>query len=151
MSERFKEAVSKTVVRLSVPRVRISPSPSIEKTLVAHPREGRLSEIVAVIKNMNKQAISGGVAHTIPEDLEKALTGNKVALEKWESLTPLARNEWICWTITVKQEKTRKEHVERAVCELKEGKRRPCCWPGCPHREDKPLNPTQKWIFSDKK
>jgi len=72
--------------------------------------------------------------HTVPEDLHKALMADKTAQAKWEDITPLARNEWICWTISVKKDETRKEHVERVVSELKEGMRRPCCWAGCPHR-----------------
>jgi uncharacterized protein YdeI (YjbR/CyaY-like superfamily) len=83
---------------------------------------------------MSKRAISGGVVHTLPSDLRKALAGDAAALEKWEDITPLARNEWICWTISVKKPETRKQHVERVRSELKEGMRRPCCWPGCPHR-----------------
>ena len=58
----------------------------------------------------------------------------RIALAAWEDITPLARNEWICWTISVKKEETRRQHVERVCSELKEGMRRPCCWPGCPHR-----------------
>lgn len=99
---------------------------------------------------MSPQKISEGTAHTMPADLRKALTGDKAALEKWESLTPLARNEWICWTISVKLDETRAEHVSRVVSELKEGMRRPCCWMGCIHRKDKPINATQKWILEKK-
>lgn len=95
---------------------------------------------------MSPKAISGGVAHPMPADLRAALTSDKAALEKWESLTQLARNEWICWTISVKQAETREEHVSRVVSELKEGMRRPCCWIGCIHRKDKPMNATQKWM-----
>lgn len=91
--------------------------------------------------------ISGGTAHTLPADLRSALAADAVALKKWESLTPLARNEWICWVEFVKQEKTRNEHIARVVPELKEGKRRPCCWLGCTHRTDKKLSSTQKWIL----
>ncbi len=94
--------------------------------------------------------ISGGTAHKLPEDLKKALASDPKALAAWEDLTPLARNEWICWTITVKKPETRKEHLERVVPELKEGMRRPCCWMGCVHRKDKPLNPSQKFILSKK-
>jgi hypothetical protein len=46
----------------------------------------------------------------------------------------LARNERICWVISVKKSETRKDHVRRTVTELIDGKRRPCCWAGCPHR-----------------
>jgi uncharacterized protein YdeI (YjbR/CyaY-like superfamily) len=72
--------------------------------------------------------------HTLPVDLRKALGASPEALAAWGDITPLARNEWICWTISVKKEKTRKEHVRRVVEDLIQGKRRPCCWPGCPHR-----------------
>ncbi len=72
--------------------------------------------------------------HKLPTDLYKALSADKVALKKWGNITPLARNEWICWTISVKQDATRQKHIERAVSELKERARRPCCWSGCHHR-----------------
>lgn len=78
--------------------------------------------------------ISAGTVHKMPEDLRKALASSKAALAAWEDITPLARNEWICWVISVKKAETRKEHVRRTVEELKEGMRRPCCWAGCPHR-----------------
>jgi len=94
------------------------------------------------------KTIAQGVVHDVPADLHKALISDKPALEQWEDLTPLARNEWICWTITVKQEKTRREHVMRTVSELKQGKRRPCCWIGCIHRDDKAMSATQKWVLS---
>ncbi len=100
---------------------------------------------------MTKTAISEGVAHKIPADLKKALISAPAAVAAWESLTPLARNEWICWNVTVKQEATRRDHIIRTVKELQEGKRRPCCWMGCPHRTDKPINPTQKWLLEKTK
>lgn len=91
---------------------------------------------------MATQTISEGVVHELPADMRKALLANKSALQKWESLTPLARNEWICWTISVKQPATRKSHVERTVSELNDGMRRPCCWLGCIHRPDKAVSPS---------
>ncbi len=95
--------------------------------------------------------ISAGVVHDLPEDLKNALSVDKEALALWESLTPLARNEWICWAISVKQEETRKEHVQRVISELKEGIRRPCCWYGCIHRTDKAISPSVKGVLSKKK
>jgi hypothetical protein len=92
--------------------------------------------------------ISGGVAHTLPADLQKALMSDPKALVAWEDITPLARNEWICWIISVKQPETRREHVERVCPELKEGMRRPCCWSGCIHRKDKSLSLSQKFVLS---
>lgn len=97
---------------------------------------------------MTKKVISGGVVHRVPEDLKKALTADAKALTIWEGLTPLARNEWICWVTFVKKEETRKEHVQRAVQELKEGVRRPCCWIGCIHRKDKKISPSVQYVLS---
>jgi hypothetical protein len=94
--------------------------------------------------------ISGGTVHTLPPDLRKALIAGPKALKIWESLTPLARNEWICWAITVKQAETRKKHIERVVSELLEGMRRPCCWIGCIHRKDKPISSSVQWVLSRK-
>jgi len=96
------------------------------------------------------KVISGGVAHTVPQDLREALTSDAKALELWESLTPLARNEWICWTTFVKQQKTRDDHVRRVVSELKEGMRRPCCWLGCIHRTDKKVSKSVQYVLSKK-
>ena len=62
---------------------------------------------------MPEKEIATGVVHKIPADLRKALLSDESARERWEDLTPLARNEWICWTITVKQQKTRDEHVRQ--------------------------------------
>ena len=76
-----------------------------------------------------------GVVHTVPKDLKAALLLNPRAHTLWEQITPLARNEWICWTISVKKAETRAEHITRLTEDLAKGKRRPCCWPGCPHRE----------------
>jgi uncharacterized protein YdeI (YjbR/CyaY-like superfamily) len=83
---------------------------------------------------MSKNVI-GGVVHSVPADLKIALLSDTKSLELWEGLTPLARNEWICWVTFVKKEVTREDHVRRVVRQLKEGKRRPCCWVGCMHRK----------------
>ena len=93
------------------------------------------------------EKIPDGVVHKVPADLSKALTADGAALKKWEDITPLARNEWICWIETVKTVETRKQHVERTINQLKEGKRRPCCWMGCVHRKDKPLSPSQVFLL----
>ena len=96
---------------------------------------------------MSKKEISDGVVHKVPTDLKKALTTDTAALAKWEDITPLARNEWICWVESVKTPETRKQHVERTVVELREGMRRPCCWMGCTHRTDKPLSASQRFVL----
>ena len=82
------------------------------------------------------------MVHTVPADLRKALTSDPDVLAKWNNLTPLARNEWICWTTIVKKAETRAEHIERLCADLLKGKRRPCCWPGCPHRRQN----AKKWF-----
>lgn len=97
---------------------------------------------------MVDNSISGGVVHDVPEDLHQALTSDQEALALWEGLTPLARNEWICWVTFVKKEETRTDHVARTVSELKEGMRRPCCWLGCIHRKDKKVSPSVSGILA---
>jgi uncharacterized protein YdeI (YjbR/CyaY-like superfamily) len=82
-----------------------------------------------------KEKIAGGVVHDLPEDLMAALSSNQKALETWQDITPLARNEWICWVDSAKKSATRAKRITWGCESLEEGKRRPCCWPGCPHRE----------------
>jgi hypothetical protein len=94
------------------------------------------------------KGIVGGTVHKLPLDIQKALASDKKALAAWEDITSLARNEWICWVISVKKDETRKEHLKRLVSELKEGVRRPCCWIGCIHRADKPVSSSVKWALS---
>jgi len=84
--------------------------------------------------DMPTATIESGVVHDLPADLRKALLSDDSALERWQDLTPLARNEWICWVITTVKPETRADHIERTITELLEGKRRPCCWAGCAHR-----------------
>lgn len=83
---------------------------------------------------MSKKEIASGVVHEIPVDLENALSVDKSALSVWQEITPLSRNEWICWVEDAKKSETRQKRIERTCAELKEGKHRPCCWPGCSHR-----------------
>jgi uncharacterized protein YdeI (YjbR/CyaY-like superfamily) len=97
---------------------------------------------------MAQKEIAGGVAHKLPTDLQKALISSPKALAAWEHITPLARNEWICWIVTVKTADTRKNHIQRTVTELSQGKRRPCCWMGCIHRTDKAMSASQKWVLN---
>ena len=78
--------------------------------------------------------IATGVAHRVPADLREVLSSSAELRAAWNDLTPLARNEWICWTISVKKPLTRQQHLARLREDLAAGKRRPCCWPGCPHR-----------------
>lgn len=94
--------------------------------------------------------ISGGTVHKLPPDLHKALSVATKALAAWEDITPLARNEFICWVEEAKQFETRERRIKRTIEDLSKGKRRPCCWMGCIHRTDKDISPSVRWILSRK-
>ena len=85
-------------------------------------------------RHITKKGVSVGVVHKVPADLRKVLTSIPEAFAAWEDITPLARNEWICWVESAKKSETRNQRIERVCTELMEGKRRPCCWAGCVHR-----------------
>jgi hypothetical protein len=82
----------------------------------------------------NPPVIQGGVVHRVPADLREVLLRDATMLSAWQSCTPLARNEWICWITSPKLAETRARRIRIAHSQLTQGKRRPCCWPGCPHR-----------------
>ena len=83
---------------------------------------------------MLRDRIADGVAHEAPMDLRKALNSSPRARAIWQDITPLARNEWICWVISGKKAETRDIRIKNALSKLAGGMRRPCCWAGCPHR-----------------
>jgi len=95
----------------------------------------RLASTLDYDGQMSSQAVPGGVVHGLSEDLRGALISNANALAAWKDITPLARNEFICWVEDAKQETTRVRRIRRTQEELEEGQRRPCCWPGCKHRD----------------
>lgn len=110
------------------------------------PSKGRCYGILKV--PMTKKTLPSGTIHALTVDIRQALLSSASAREAWEGLTPLARNEWICWVTFVKQAATRKEHVARLIADLKKGKRRPCCWIGCIHRTDKKISPSIQGILA---
>lgn len=81
-----------------------------------------------------RRQVATGVVHETPADLRDALRAHPQALATWDDITPLARNEWICWIESAKKAETRSRRIECGCESLKDGKRRPCCWPGCSHR-----------------
>lgn len=83
---------------------------------------------------MARSGLPSGVVHDLPSDLEAAIAASNDATLKWQKITPLARNEWICWVSDAKKDATRNKRIDRTIADLKSGKSRPCCWPGCPHR-----------------
>jgi uncharacterized protein YdeI (YjbR/CyaY-like superfamily) len=84
---------------------------------------------------MSSLKVPGGVVHELPDDLRETLVASASALHAWNDITPLARNEFICWVEDAKRAPTRDRRIRRTREELEEGQRRPCCWPGCKHRE----------------
>ena len=82
-----------------------------------------------------QQTLPGGVVHELPADLGAELVTSAAALDAWNDITPLARNEFICWVEDAKRAPTRERRIRRTREELEDGMRRPCCWPGCSHRE----------------
>jgi hypothetical protein len=97
------------------------------------------------------RAFLHGTAHRAQDDLQTALQSDPAVLALWQSLTPLGRNEFICWVDDAKQAATRARRITRTVGELQEGKRRPCCWPGCIHRTDKAPGRWQQDVLVDGK
>jgi len=87
----------------------------------------------------------------MPDDLRIVLAADEAVLAAWHDITPLARNEFICWVENAKQIETRERRIRRTAEELLEGQRRPCCWIGCIHRTDKEISPSIKGILAKSK
>lgn len=86
---------------------------------------------------MSSKTILGGTLHEVPDDLAQVINAMPEVLERWNSLTPLARNEWICWITSAAKLHTRSKRIQLMTTQLLNGMRRPCCWPGCPHHNPK--------------
>jgi hypothetical protein len=98
-----------------------------------------------------QKKLLGGLAHDLPDDLANALAQTKEIIALWQSLTPIGRNEFICWVEDAKRDNTRARRIERSVEQLRAGEKRPCCWAGCIHRTDKPPSDWQQAVLIDKK
>jgi hypothetical protein len=92
-----------------------------------------------------------GTVHQASDDLRAVIEADPKVLELWEKLTPLGRNEFICWVDDAKQAATRQRRIKRTVEELLEGKKRPCCWAGCIHRTDKAPSRWQQAVLIEQK
>ena len=92
-----------------------------------------------------------GVVHEAGDDFQATIRSHVGILTLWEKLTPLGRNEFICWVDDAKQAATRQRRIKRTSEELLEGKKRPCCWTGCIHRNDKAPSRWQQAVLIDKK
>ncbi len=91
-----------------------------------------------------------GTVHAAGSDMQAAVEANPATLALWQSLTPLGRNEFICWVEDAKKPGTRQRRVQRTCEELLEGKKRPCCWSGCIHRTNKAPSKWQQAVLIDK-
>lgn len=64
----------------------------------------------------------------VPKDLKKALVIDKPIHLIWNSLTPMARWDWIRWIRSTKNAETRAKRIKVAFSKLKADIRRPCCF-----------------------
>ncbi len=96
---------------------------------------------------MTTKSLAGGTVHAMPADLKNAIAANKAVQALWQDITPLARNEWICWVISGKKAETRGIRIEKAISKMRGGMRRPCCWIGCIHRADKAISPSVRSVL----
>jgi len=96
--------------------------------------KGKAGVVIRSGPMIETRGLPGGVVHDLPDDFRSALKRNPPALATWLDITPLARNEWICWITSPKKPETREKRITWGCENLTEGKRRPCCWPGCAHR-----------------
>jgi len=106
---------------------------------------------VALAGGLVANAFPHGTVHEAADDLQAALRSDPDLFALWESLTPLGRNEFICWVDDAKQPATRQRRIGRTCEELLEGKKRPCCWVGCIHRTDKAPSRWQQAVLIDQK
>ena len=86
-------------------------------------------------RSVSAKKLGDGTVHKLPADLREAIAADASVSSLWADITPLARNEWICWVTAPKQEATRIRRIAVGIDKMRHGTRRPCCWPGCPHRK----------------
>jgi uncharacterized protein YdeI (YjbR/CyaY-like superfamily) len=79
-------------------------------------------------------ALASGTVHKLPDDFRKAILATPKVAALWQDITPLARNEWICWVTSGAKAETRGIRIQKGISKMKGGMRRPCCWAGCVHR-----------------
>ncbi len=70
---------------------------------------------------MNTKTIAHGVVHKIPNDMRSCILATQQIADIWQSLTPLARNEWICWIESAKKSETRERRTRIMQDKLMQG------------------------------
>lgn len=84
--------------------------------------------------------------HDVPKTVLSVLKKDNELAEIWNELTAIQRNEWACYATTGAKQETHEKHVKRMESDIRNGKKTPCCWPGCPHRRPK----ATKWFRGKK-
>ncbi|MCB9228049.1 MAG: YdeI/OmpD-associated family protein [Deltaproteobacteria bacterium] len=122
--------------KMSKGSVQFPLSDPIPYDLIKKITEFRANELSQIKMKQTKREVKNlpDPVHSLPEDFAKELRATLAVRKAWTSLTPLDRNEWICWVISAKKSETRQKRIKIALEKLTEGSKRPCCWPGCPHR-----------------
>ncbi|WP_232627895.1 YdeI/OmpD-associated family protein [Methylobacterium sp. Leaf118] len=92
-----------------------------------------------------------GTVHEAGDDVQAALRSDPGVLQLWDSLTPLGRNEFLCWVEDAKRAATRQRRIARLQEDLLSRKKRPCCWAGCFHRTDKVPGPWQRAVMIERR
>ena len=72
--------------------------------------------------------VAGEPEPRVPADLRKALAADAQARARWDSLTRVARRDWIQWLTSAKKAETRERRVASTCDMLLSGKRRVCCF-----------------------
>ena len=85
-------------------------------------------------ESMAKKDIATGMVHKVPTDLRKTLTSDPKALTAWKDITPLARNEWICWIESAKKPETKNRRPRKSAQGAYRRKAPALLLAQCPHR-----------------
>lgn len=65
---------------------------------------------------------------SLPADLAQALSESPDQRELWNSITPMARWDWIRWIRATNNPGTRAKRIAAAISKMSKGMRRPCCF-----------------------
>lgn len=96
------------------------------------------------MKKISSKLSGKEVEPKVSTDIIKVIrTSSKVQM-LWDSLTPIARRDFISWVESAKQVETRKRRVESIPSRLASGKRRPCCYALVPMNLYKALGASPK-------
>lgn len=88
-----------------------------------------------MLKSKGDKKVTGTAHHMVPQYMKEFLGARDALLLAWNENTMLARNEWVCYVTEAKKEETRAKRLEKMKVYLLSGRKRPCCFAGCPHRK----------------